>query len=100
MAAIKHDIKSAGIAHKKMHKALPSLRQIKLALTTEAKKPVWEKQDWLLAWLIIEIHELRTRVGFKLKRLADKILPLKRNLIKGMSSEMFSSAHLLKRSME
>ena len=81
MAATHHDIKAADLAHQRMFKALPKLKDLKKAMLKEVGKGLWEKQDWLVTWLTIEVYELRLRSAFRMDKVLKKVLPLMKQMI-------------------
>ena len=74
LIAANHDIKAAEVAHRQMLKALPKLSVLRKAMSKESRE--WEKQDWLLAWIIIEANEAHAKATFRMDKLASTILPL------------------------
>ena len=73
---------------------------MKSIILKEVKQGLWEKQDYLLAWLVIEVYEVHFQVNLGFEKLIKRVLPLKQELVKLMSNELFLSTFLLKKSME
>jgi len=68
-----------------MLKALPKICTLKKAMRKESR--LWEKQDWLLAWIIIEVNEAHAKATFRMDRLSGKVLPVLKEMVKLMSND-------------
>ena len=74
---------------------MPLLKEIKREFkmkNDKENKNVYEKQDWLMIKLMIEVHEIYARdfQSLKQKNLSKFILPLKYTIISSMNDQQYS----------
>ena len=85
--------------------ALPNLKLVKIELNQNKENrggDVWDKQDWLLVKLMIDIEEmfLRENEYPHFTKLRKHVLPLKLQYLKSISDEEYSEVMKLFNSLE